>query len=437
MSAMFYDTAKIYVKAGDGGNGCVSFRREKYIPEGGPDGGDGGRGGNVVFRADEGLRTLVDFHYQRRYLAGRGQHGKGKNMHGRSGEDLVVRVPAGTVVRDAQSGMVLADLVRDGQEAVVARGGRGGRGNARFAGPKNKAPAFAEKGEPGEERWLELELKLLADVGLVGFPNAGKSTLISRVSRARPKIADYPFTTLVPNLGVVTLGEGVSFVIADIPGLIAGAHQGAGLGHRFLRHTERTRLLVHVIDVAGVEGRDPLEDFYVLNRELSLYNPLLAQKVQLIAANKIDLPGAGENLQRLQKTLGAQYEIFPLSALTGQGLEPLLFRVAALLATLPAPQPGKAKEEEKDAFHRVTRLKKEPPFFITRQNGIFVVRGRAVEKLVAMTDLDNPAALARLQKIFDRLGLEKALQQAGIREGCPVQIGKYEFVYQPGGKALP
>ncbi|MEW5899603.1 MAG: GTPase ObgE, partial [Bacillota bacterium] len=311
---MFYDTAKIYVKAGDGGNGCVSFRREKYIPEGGPDGGDGGRGGNVVFRADEGLRTLVDFHYQRRYLAGRGQHGKGKNMHGRSGEDLVVRVPAGTVVRDAQSGMVLADLVRDGQEVVVARGGRGGRGNARFAGPKNKTPVFAEKGEPGEERWLELELKLLADVGLVGFPNAGKSTLISRVSRARPKIADYPFTTLVPNLGVVTLGEGVSFVIADIPGLIAGAHQGAGLGHRFLRHTERTRLLVHVIDVAGVEGRDPLEDFYVLNRELFLYNPLLAQKVQLIAANKIDLPGAGENLQRLQKTLGAQYEIFPLSA---------------------------------------------------------------------------------------------------------------------------
>ncbi|MGB9904312.1 MAG: Obg family GTPase CgtA, partial [Desulfotomaculales bacterium] len=231
---MFYDTAKIYVKAGDGGNGCVSFRREKYVPEGGPDGGDGGRGGNVILRADGGLRTLVDFHYQRRYRAERGQHGRGKNQHGRNGEDLVIRVPAGTLVRDAESGMVLADLVGDGQEVIVARGGRGGRGNARFAGPRERAPKIAEKGEPGEERWLEMELKLLADVGLVGFPNAGKSTLIARVSRARPKIASYPFTTLVPNLGVVTVGEGNSFVLADIPGLIKGAHLGAGLGQRFL-----------------------------------------------------------------------------------------------------------------------------------------------------------------------------------------------------------
>ena len=427
---MFYDTAKIYVKAGDGGNGCVSFRREKYIPAGGPDGGDGGRGGNVVFRADEGLRTLADFHYRRHYLAGRGRHGMGKNMHGRSGEDLLVRVPAGTVVRDAQNGAVLADLVRDGQTVVVARGGRGGRGNTRFAGAKEKAPAFAEKGEPGEERWLELELKLLADVGLVGFPNAGKSTLISRVSQARPKIAGYPFTTLVPNLGVVVLDEGISFVIADIPGLIAGASQGAGLGHRFLRHAERTRLLVHVIDVAGTEGRDPLADFEVINRELALYSPAFAQKAQLIAANKIDLPGAAENLPRLQKALGARYEIFPVSALTGQGVKPLLYRAAALLTAIPAP---KAQEAQKAPSRRVTSLKKEPPFFVTRRDNAFVVQGRAIERLVAMTDLDNPAALTRLQKIFDRLGLEKVLQQAGAREGCPVQIGKHEFVYRGGG----
>ncbi len=428
---MFYDTAKIYVKAGDGGNGCVSFRREKYVPEGGPDGGDGGRGGNVVLRADEGLRTLVDFRYQRHYLAGRGQHGMGKNKHGKSGEDLVIRVPAGTVVRDAGTGETLADLVDHGQEVVVARGGRGGWGNARFAGPVNRAPNFAEKGEPGEERWLELELKLLADVGLVGFPNAGKSTLISRVSGARPKIADYPFTTLVPNLGVVDLGEGRNFVLADIPGLIEGAHRGAGLGHQFLRHVERTRLLVHVIDAAGTEGRDPIEDFHVLNRELSLYNPALAQRTQIIAANKMDLPGAEQNLQRLQEALGNQYEIFPVSALTGQGVKPLLYRVAALLSRLPKPQPGQ------EAAHRVTRVEKEPPFSITRQDGLFIVRGQAVERLVAMTDLDNPVALARLQKIFERMGLEKALQRAGACDGSSVQIGKYHFFYKKGSETLP
>lgn len=431
---MFYDTAKIYVKAGDGGNGCVSFRREKYVPAGGPDGGDGGRGGNVILRADGGLRTLVDFHYQRHYRARRGQHGTGKNKHGKSGEDLVVRVPAGTVVRDAGTGEVLADLITAGQEVIVARGGRGGRGNTRFAGPRNKAPALAEKGEPGEERWLELELKLLADVGLVGFPNAGKSTLISRVSRARPKIAAYPFTTLVPNLGVVDLGEGTSFVIADIPGLVAGAHQGAGLGHRFLRHTGRTRLLVHVIDLAGGEGRDPVTDFAVINQELSLYDPALTQKAQLIAANKMDLPGAAENLRQLQEALGDQYEIFPVSALTGDGLEPLLYRMAALLRQLSAPG------TEKATAHRVAtgkEINQTSSFVVTRRDGVFLVEGRNLERLVAMTDLDNPVAVARLQKIFDRLGLEKALRQAGARDGSLVQIGKYEFVYQQSNGALP
>ncbi|MEW5762825.1 MAG: GTPase ObgE [Bacillota bacterium] len=334
---MFYDEAKIYVKGGDGGNGCVAFRREKYVPRGGPAGGDGGRGGNVVLRADAQLATLIDLRYRRHYRAARGAHGLGKNMHGRDGEDLVVRVPVGTVVRDAATGALLADLVTDGQEVVVARGGRGGRGNARFATSTRRAPAFAEKGKPGEERWVLLELKLLADAGLVGFPNAGKSTLIARVSAARPKIADYPFTTLEPHLGVVRVGEGESFVLADIPGLIEGAHRGSGLGHRFLRHIERTRLLVHVLDTAGSGGRDPVQDFAVINRELAAYDPELAARPQIVAANKMDLPGAAANLERLREVLGERYEIYPISALTGEGLPRLVHRIAALLRELPRP----------------------------------------------------------------------------------------------------
>ncbi|HBC91428.1 MAG TPA: GTPase ObgE, partial [Pelotomaculum sp.] len=287
---MFFDKARIFVKGGDGGNGCVAMRREKYVPEGGPWGGDGGRGGDIVFQADKGLRTLVDFRYKRHYKAERGKHGEGKNRYGPSADDLVVRLPVGTVIRDDDTGELIADLVQNGQQVVVARGGRGGRGNAHFATPNNKAPKLAEKGEPGEERWLSLELKLLADVGLVGFPNAGKSTLISQVSAAKPKIADYPFTTITPNLGVVRVDDGRSFVVADIPGLIEGAHLGAGLGHEFLRHVERTRLLIHVLDTAGSEGRDPVEDFKVTNRELILYNPAIGSRPQVIVANKMDLP---------------------------------------------------------------------------------------------------------------------------------------------------
>jgi len=275
---VFIDKAKIYVRGGDGGNGAVAFRREKFVPKGGPSGGSGGRGGNVIFRADEGLRTLIDFKYRRHYYAERGGHGEGKDRHGRNGKDLIVRVPVGTVIKDAKTGEVIADLIYNGQEVVVARGGRGGRGNANFATPTNQAPTFAEKGEPGEEREIILELKLLADVGLVGMPNVGKSTIISKVSKARPKIANYPFTTLVPNLGTVYLSENDSFVIADIPGLIEGAHQGSGLGHEFLRHVERTKLLVHVLDVSESEGRDCIEDFETINRELYAYSPALDRK---------------------------------------------------------------------------------------------------------------------------------------------------------------
>src|SRR5690606_10697756 len=307
------------------GNGCASFRREKYVPAGGPDGGDGGKGGDVIFEVDQGLSTLIDFTRRTHFIAERGQHGQGSNKHGRNGEDLVVRVPPGTQVKDDE-GRLLADLVAPGQRWVAARGGRGGRGNARFKSPTRRAPAFFEKGEPGEERWLRLELKLLADVGLVGYPNAGKSTFIAAVSKARPKIADYPFTTLTPNLGVVSLGPGESFVVADIPGLIEGAHRGVGLGHEFLRHIERTRVLLYVIDASGLEGRDPCDDLRVLGRERSLYQPELAQRPSLVFANKMDLAEARAHVDRLKEVaaeMGAAF--YSGSAATGEGLRDVLY----------------------------------------------------------------------------------------------------------------
>jgi len=420
---MFYDKAKIFVKGGDGGNGCVAMRREKYVPEGGPWGGDGGRGGDVILIADEGLRTLVDFRYKRHYKAERGRHGEGKNRHGVSGDDLTVRVPVGTVVRDAETGELIADLVKNGQAVVVARGGRGGRGNTHFATPHNKAPRLAEKGEPGEERWLDLELKLLADVGLVGFPNVGKSTLISRISAAKPKIANYPFTTITPNLGMVRLEDGRSFVVADIPGLIEGAHTGSGLGHEFLRHVERTRLLVHVLDTAGSEGRDPVNDFQVTNRELSLYNPVIGKKPQVIAANKMDLDGAVENFARLKEVYGDRYEIFPVSAATGSGLNALVYRVAGLLEELPL-ESTTTVEKQAAVVHRA-----QPRFTINREEGCFVVGGKEVERHVAMTDLDSEESVERLQRIIKRMGIDSALKDAGAREGDTVRIGRFEFEY--------
>lgn len=414
---MFYDYLKIYVKAGDGGNGCVAFRREKYVPFGGPAGGDGGRGGHVILRADEGLRTLVDFHFKRHFKAERGGHGEGNNRHGKNGADLVLRVPVGTVVRDATTGEILADLVAHGQEVIVARGGRGGRGNARFATPTERAPRFAEKGEPGEERWLELELKLLADVGLVGFPNAGKSTILSRVSAARPKIADYPFTTLEPCLGVVRVAEGESFVLADLPGLIEGAHAGAGLGHKFLRHVERTRLLIHVVDMAGSSGRDPVADFAAINRELALYSAELARRPQVVAANKMDLPESGPNLERFRATYPG-YEIFPVSAVTGEGLDRLMWRVAALLRELPPPR----------TFVPERPVVKEHPFFRVRKEGeVFILEGEEITRQVAMCDLENPEAVRRLQEYFARRGVDELLRAAGIKEGDTVRVGRVEF----------
>ncbi len=328
----FIDEAKIYVQAGDGGNGCVSFRREKYVPHGGPNGGDGGKGGDVILSVDTGLTTLLDFHYQRQYKAKRGQHGRGKDQNGKAAPDLVLRVPPGVVVRDAESGETLADLTAPGRKAVVARGGKGGLGNMNFATSTNRAPRYAEKGRKGERRWLTLELKLIADVGIIGFPNAGKSTLISRISSAHPKVADYPFTTLVPNLGVVRHRRSKDFVVADLPGLIEGAHEGAGLGIRFLRHIERTRLSLHLLDLSDNPRREPIHDYEVIVREMESYDPGLLDKPQVAALNKIDLPEARDKVPGVVSYFKKKgVKAFPISAATGEGLVPLLDELARML----------------------------------------------------------------------------------------------------------
>lgn len=423
---MFVDRAKIFIKGGDGGNGMVAFRREKYVPLGGPDGGDGGRGGDVILQADSNLRTLLDFRYQQHLRAERGEHGLGGNKNGRSAKDLVVKLPLGTQVRDFESGRLLADLTVEGQTFIAAKGGRGGRGNARFSSPADKAPKYAEKGEPGAELWVLLELKMIADVGLVGFPNAGKSTFLSSVTAARPKIADYPFTTLSPNLGVVEVAGIEPFVIADIPGLISGAHEGVGLGHEFLRHIERTRLLIHLVDAAGVDGRDPLADYCQINEELRLYDQKLAKIVQVVAANKMDLPQAAEGLALLQQELGAEH-VMPISAATGQGVRELLRRVANLLAELP----------------ETILLEEEPPVLspspddeeiitITRENEVFVLHGPKLEKLVAMTDFNNEDGVKRFQRIFRLWGHEDSLRAAGVKNGDTVRICNLEFTFCQG-----
>lgn len=419
---MFYDHAKVYIKGGDGGNGIVAFRREKYIPEGGPAGGDGGNGANVVFIGDEGLTTLVDFKYKRHYKADRGDHGLGKNQHGKNAENLVIRVPLGTLVRNAETKALIADITVPGQEVAIARGGRGGKGNSRFASAHDKAPAYSEKGEPGEELWVELELKLLADVGLIGYPNAGKSTLIAKVSAARPKIANYPFTTITPNLGVVSVGE-KSFVVADVPGLIEGAHTGTGLGHKFLRHVERTRVLVHVLDMAGTDGRQPWDDFEIINQELALYNPLIAQRPQIIAANKMDMPESEENLRIMQEKYADKYTFFPISALTGDGVNLLLYKIVEMLDTLPIEPPAPVEDR------LLITLPTEEEMRVTLEDDVYVVRSKEIERIVAMTDINNDAAVERLQRIMGHMEVEKKLKEHGVQLGSTVRIGKMEFEF--------
>ncbi len=337
----FIDEVSIVVKAGDGGRGCVSFRREKYVPRGGPDGGDGGDGGDVIIRAESRITSLIDLRYRRRYTAQRGQHGMGSDRHGKNGRSVTIRVPVGTVVKDEETGEILADLTRDGQEFVCARGGRGGKGNARFATPTNQAPRYAQPGEEGEERHLRLELKLLADVGIIGFPNVGKSTLIAHISAARPKIADYPFTTLVPNLGVVRYGDFGGFVVADIPGLVEGAHRGKGLGTRFLKHIERTSVFIHLLDLSPATGRDPLEDYRIVNEELRLFNPELAQRPQVVALNKVDITGARERAVELLKFFNAKgIKVQAISAVTGEGLKELVDYVGSMVERLRKERTG-------------------------------------------------------------------------------------------------
>ena len=425
---MFFDVAEVYLKAGDGGNGAVSFRREKYIPNGGPDGGDGGNGGNIVFKVDMGLRTLVDFRYKRKYVAQNGERGGGKNCSGRSGQDLVVRVPLGTLVKDKETGRILADLSREGQEEIIVKGGKGGWGNQHFATPTRQAPNFARNGTPGEERMVVLELKLLADVGLIGFPNVGKSTLLSVVSAARPKIADYHFTTLTPNLGVVSLGEGASFVMADIPGLIEGAHEGAGLGHQFLRHIERTRLLIHVVDISEADGRDAISDVDVINQELEKYNPELSKRPQIIAANKVDALTDMSRLERFKNEMeGRGYRVFTLSAATRQGVDELIRYAYERLKEIP-------EVILFDPSHRETVAevqKEEPPFTVTRENEIFVVEGPWVQKILGSVNLNDRESLQYFQRAVKNIGVIEELEKKGIQEGDTVRMGEIEFDYIP------
>ncbi|MFC5558152.1 GTPase ObgE [Ureibacillus thermophilus] len=426
---MFVDHVKIYVKGGDGGDGMVAFRREKYVPYGGPAGGDGGNGGNVVFEVDEGLRTLMDFRYNRHFKASRGENGMSKGMHGKNAKDLIVKVPPGTVVINEETGKVIADLVEHGQQAIIAKGGRGGRGNMRFATPANPAPEIAEKGEPGQELNVILELKLLADVGLVGYPSVGKSTLLSVVSAAKPKIGAYHFTTIVPNLGVVETDDGRSFVMADLPGLIEGAHQGVGLGIQFLRHIERTRVIVHVVDMSGMEGRDPYEDYVTINKELEQYDLRLTERPQIVVANKMDMPGAEENLAEFKKKLGDDIKVFPISAITKQGLKPLLHEIADLLEVTPYFELYDIADES-DATVVYKHEKKERDFEITRDDdGAYILSGYTIERLFKMTDFSRDESIRRFARQLRHMGVDDALRERGAKDGDTVRILDYEFEF--------
>jgi GTP-binding protein len=414
---MFFDEAKIYVKAGDGGNGAVAFRREKFVPRGGPAGGNGGQGGNVIFEVDPQLNTLVHFKNKVHFKAGRGAHGKGKNQTGARGDDAFVFVPPGTLVRDAGTDDLLGDLTEPNQRVIVARGGRGGRGNASFATSTRQAPRLAERGAPGEELWLRLELKLLADVGLIGMPNAGKSTLLAAVSAARPKIADYPFTTLQPNLGVVTINE-YDFVLADLPGLIEGAHTGVGLGHQFLRHVERTRLLVHVLDGAD---DDPLGHFDQINQELRLFKTTLAERPQIVVLNKMDLPDARDRWHKVQAAIHTRgLPAYAISAATGEGVRELMAQVGQSLSNLPRPEP---EPDEIPVF----RLDETPEFTVEWEGDGWRVRGERVERLAAQTMWEYHDAVQRAGRLLEAMGVIDALREAGVQPEDTVRIGSVEL----------
>lgn len=419
---MFVDIAKIYIEAGNGGNGLVSFHREKYVAAGGPDGGDGGRGGNVVFEADDNLATLMDFRYKKKYKAANGEDGRAAKSSGKFGEDIIIKVPCGTLIRNVQTGGVIADLTENHQRFVAAKGGGGGFGNVHFATPTRQVPRFAKPGQKGQSLEVQLELKLLADVGLLGFPNVGKSTFLSQVSDAKPKIANYHFTTLEPNLGVVNMGPEESFVIADIPGLIEGAHEGIGLGHQFLRHVERTRLLIHVVDVSGIEGRNPIDDFDTINAELVSYSPVLAKKMQIVAANKTDLQMNSELKDEFLAEMKKRgFTVFEISAATRSGVTELINYAYETLKTIPKLPICEIEE----VFLQDT--KEELPFEVTKDGDVFVVEGSYIEYLMNSTNFDDSESLQYFQNTLKRKGIIEALEKAGIQEGDTVRMYELEF----------
>lgn len=424
---MFIDKARIFVKAGNGGNGVVSFRREKYVPAGGPDGGDGGRGANIIMVADTGLRTLMDFKYKKKYSAQHGEDGSKKKRAGKNGEDLILSVPEGTVIRDEKTGLIIADLKKAGDKAVVARGGYGGKGNQHFANAVRQAPAFAKSGTDGQERWITLELKMIADVGLLGFPNVGKSTFLSVVTSAKPKIANYHFTTLTPNLGVVQTRHGESFVIADIPGIIEGAADGVGLGHDFLRHVERTKVLVHIVDISGIEGRDPIDDFEKINEELRLYNEKLASRPQIVVANKSDLLFDETIYENFKKTMEEKgYEVFKMSAVTRDGVDQVIDRVSQLLNEVEDVE----LVSQEEMYRPELDVDDEGGLKVEiDEDGIYVVTGKELRRIMYSVNFDDMESLQFFQAQMESKGVFDMLRQAGIEDGDTVKIYELEFEF--------
>ena len=422
---MFVDEVEIKVEAGNGGDGCTAFRREKYIEMGGPYGGNGGHGADIIFKVDEGLHTLLDLRYQKTIKGQKGENGRGKNQHGKGAEALIVKVPQGTVVTDLDTGLIIADLSKKDQQEIIAKGGRGGRGNTAFKTQTNTAPDYSEKGEEGEKKFLKVEVKMLADVGLVGLPSVGKSTIISMISRSKPKIAAYHFTTLSPNLGVVKASNSRSYVVADLPGLIEGASQGEGLGDKFLRHIERTRVIAHVIDMSGSEMRNPYEDYVLINKELKEFNEKLLEKPQIIIANKMDIPGAKENLEEFKKKVDK--EIFEVSAATNQGLDAVINHLADLLDKIPF---NPLYDESQIESHVLYKFKKEEPFTITKEDDVGVISGKEVERIFKMTKFSSEEAIYRFAKKLRRMGIDDRLKELGAEEGEQVRILDFYFDYK-------
>ena len=421
---MFIDEAVVELIAGSGGNGCLAFRREKYVAMGGPFGGNGGKGSDIIFKVDTGLNTLIDFKYKKIIKGYKGENGMGKGMHGKNAEDIIIPVPAGTVVTDFDTGLVIADLTKNNEQYVIAKGGRGGRGNIAFATQSNPAPNYAENGEPGERRKVKIELKLIADVGLVGMPSVGKSTFISKISASKPKIADYPFTTLKPNLGVVKISDNRSFVVADLPGLIEGASLGHGLGDKFLKHTQRTRVIAHIIDMSGYTN-DPYNDYITINKELENFDKSLIKKPQIIIANKMDMPLSKENLKKFKEKVNK--EIYEMSAINGNGIEKILLKLADMLDEIPKEN---LYEDEKFESHVIYKFKEEKPYKITKENDTWIISGKEIEKLLIMSRLDTEEAILRFSNKLRKMGIDDELRELGAKEGDTIKIMDYEFEFK-------